>query len=192
MNDDYRVIAEKLQQLFPKGTVQQSGKSAYIPVQAYMKRLDEAAGEFWSWRIIGTPIYISEQRAIMVTGELSLLSATRTGIGFSHFVQDPNPNSVSKYKNAVNSAESDALRNACDKYLMGWKDLAPFREWANNPGVFDIMEQEAKELIETNDVCKKCSKPLDMEDKLFLQLHNVKIPFCSEHVPNHFKKRTDK
>lgn len=190
MAQSYREIAEKLQALFPEGTVQHSGKSSHIPVQVYMKRLEEAAGEFWSWSIIGNPVYQREQRAVIVTGELTILSTTRTGFGLSYYHDDKEPSSVTKYKNAVNSAESDALRSACDKFLMGWKDLAPFREWASNPGVFE--QSTTVSPTTTNLTCTRCQNALTKEDMFFLELCGVKIPYCTEHVPNQFKKRIDK
>ncbi|MER2005813.1 MAG: hypothetical protein ABS939_00050 [Psychrobacillus sp.] len=194
MSKEYREIAEKLQALFPPGTLQLTGKQkAHIPVQAYMKRLEEVAGEAWSWHIVGTPTYQPELKAVTVIGELTILQATRSGLGFSHYVPTSDIKSVSGYKNAVNSAESDAIRNACDKFLMGWQDLAPFRDWGSNPGVFPQMEQSPPNQIksESTPVCTKCSQPLKMEDILFLELHRVNIPFCLEHVPNHFKKKKD-
>lgn len=193
MSELYKEIAEKLQALFPEGTVQKTGISnAHIPVQVYMKRLEEVAGDSWSWRIVGNPIYQAEQQAVLVTGELSIMNATRSGFGFSHFQAKQDPKSVTIYKNAVNSAESDALRNACDKFLMGWKDLAPYREWASNPGVFQQKEKKDTPPQSNLEKCTKCKRELTMEDQLFLELHGINIPFCIDDVPNHFKKRIDK
>ena len=90
MSKEYRDIAEKLQALFPPGTLQLTGnqkaQKAHIPVQAYMKRLEEVAGEAWSWHIVGAPIYQPELKAITVIGELTILQASRSGLGFSHYV----------------------------------------------------------------------------------------------------------
>lgn len=185
MKMDYEEIAQRLQAAFPEGTLQ-TGKSVHIPVQAYLRRLEEAARDMWSWRLVEMPVVQEMDQAIVVRGELTIGESTRSGIGFSHYVREHTSKSVSTYKNSVSAAESDAIRNACDKFLMGWIDLAPHRDWGKNPGVgLSLPEQENS----TKLVCKKCNKLLKAEDVLFMELHDIRLPFCSEHVPPHLHKK---
>lgn len=182
---EYEEIAKQLQLAFPNGTLQK-GKSVHIPVQAYIRRLEDAAGGTWSWSLVDNPVVQEQDHAVVVRGELKIGDTVRSGVGFSFYERDPSARSVSTYKNAVSSAESDAIRNACDKYLMGWVDLAPYRDWGKNPGV--LMEEPAV-APSTNRLCKRCKRPLKSEDELFLELHSIKLPFCSEHVPAHLHKK---
>lgn len=190
MNEQYQLIMKELQAKFPEGTVVNdvNKKRAYIPAQVYIKRLEDVAGDAWSWRLVSEPTYKDTANIMEVRGELSILGATRSGIGFSHYIQSENSKSSSTYKNAVNSAESDAIRNACDKYLMGWKDLAPHREWASNPGVNLI--EAVVETTKESKTCVRCLKPLSSEDFLVLELHKITLNYCSEHIPKHFLKNT--
>lgn len=185
MNKGYQEIAERLQAAFPAGTLQ-TGKAVYIPAQAYIRRLEEAAQDLWSWRLVETPQVQALEQAVVARGELTIAGATRSGVGFSYYVNDSSARSVSAYKNAVSAAESDAIRNACDKFLMGWVDLAPFRDWGLNPGVgIQIPEKESQ----NGRLCTKCRNPLRAEDELFLELHSIRLPFCSNHVPLHLKNK---
>lgn len=186
---NYKELSEKLQAAFPKGTVIETGKhQAYIPVQAYMARLEEAAAGQWQWRVIKEPVVYSEEQAVCVFGELIIAGTVRSGMGFSYYVGKEDTKSVSAFKNAVSGAESDAIRNACDKYLMGWKDLAPYREWASNPGV-GLGETNKLEEPATGVSCVKCGRNLKAEDILFLEVNEIRNRYCKEHVPQHFLRK---
>lgn len=184
LTKNYETIAKELQGAFPEGTLQK-GKSVHIPVQAYIRRLEEAAGGLWSWRLVEYPVVQEQEQAVMVRGELTIDGAVRSGIGSSFYVRDNSVRSVSTFKNAVSAAESDAIRNACDKFLMGWIDLGPHRDWGNNPGVTIQREFETS----SKRVCKRCNKSLLPEDELFLELHSIRLPFCSDHVPAHLQSK---
>lgn len=185
----YKELAEKLQAPFPLGTVIETGKhQAYIPVQAYMARLEEIAAGQWQWRVIKEPIVYSNEQAVCVIGELVVAGTVRSGMGFSYYVNKEDAKSVSAFKNAVSGAESDAIRNACDKFLMGWKDLAQYREWASNPGV-GLGQTQRTEEKDTGVRCIKCQNPLKSEDILFLDVNNIRNHYCKEHVPQHFLKK---
>ena len=186
MTKDYKTIAEELQAAFPEGTLQK-GKSVHIPVQAYIRRLEDAAEGLWSWRLVEYPAVLEQEQAVMVRGELSIDGAVRSGVGCSFYVRDNSSRSVSSFKNAVSAAESDAIRNACDKFLMGWIDLAPHRDWGKNPGVALQPDKENKNLSKR--VCKRCGKHLLPEDELYLELHSIRLPFCSDHVPTHLQNK---
>ncbi|MEX3624989.1 hypothetical protein [Viridibacillus arvi] len=192
---NYKDIAQALQEPFPNGTVQfpsSSKRQAHIPVQVYINRLEKVAGEHWSWTIIGEPMIVEADNAVIVKGELSILGAKRGGMGFSHYVRGKDSKSVSAFKNAVNAAESDAIRSACDKFLMGWSDLAPYRDWGSNAGI-DINLNNRTEAIPEKDVervCQRCAKKLTDVDQLFLEVNRIKLPYCTEHVPKHLIKKT--
>ncbi|MFG3613383.1 hypothetical protein [Rummeliibacillus stabekisii] len=195
MSLSYTDISKLLKESFPPGTVQfTSSKKPYIPVQAYINRLENVAGEQWSWRVIGEPNIIENEQAIVIKGELTILNATRTGLGFSYYSKAENKNnkSVSAFKNAVNAAESDAIRSACDKFMMGWADLAPYRDWGANAGIdipvtkYKTEENTAATSEKRN--CSKCGNVLTAEDDLFLEVNNINLAFCIEHIPKHFLK----
>ena len=47
----YEEVVQKLQASFGVGSLSQ-GRRFYIPSQVYMLRLEQVAGELWSWRVI--------------------------------------------------------------------------------------------------------------------------------------------
>lgn len=188
--DGYKEISVRLQDKFPAGTVIEGNpiSTSYIPVQAYISRLESEAAGLWEWRLVKEPTPYPDDKAIYVQGELSIAGTVRSGIGFSYYSVPENKKSVAAFKNAVNSAESDAIRNACDKFLMGWKDLAPYREWASNPGV-GLAGASVKTAEETTgEICTRCKKSLSPEDLLFLKVNSIRIKYCIDHVPAHLKK----
>lgn len=196
---EYEQIINALQAPFPQGTVKQQGNRAFIPVQAYMVRLEEVAHDMWAWSIVDAPQIDLTSQVVMLRGELSLLSAKRQGIGIAA-IKNGDPSSI---KNAILIAESEALRDACDKFLMGWKDLAPFRkDWGNNPGVTsylfgnaplnqikDFDPQLHSSSPQTNEKCLRCQKFLTSEDLLMLRINSVKHFYCRDHIPTQFIKK---
>lgn len=194
----YQDIQKKLTEPFPKGTLEGKGGSdaKYIPVQAYVTRLEEVAGPYWSWRTVGEPIVYEEQEAIEVRGVLKILSAEREGIGFASYQRYQDTGKIKNFKYVVLAASSEALRDACDKYRMGWSDLAPYRKWSKNPGVGlqVLSEQQDEEGTKqyTNRNCLVCQQALTTDDIELLQQCKVKIDYCEEHIPKHFlKKKTN-
>lgn len=187
MEKTYQMVTEALQAPFPKGAIEfgQSQNHAYIPVQVYIRRLEDVVPGNWSWTLTAEPNYHENEMAVVVRGELTIMNSTRGGIGVARYVREAASKSITTYKNAISAAESDAIRNACDKFLMGWQDLAPYREWSSNPGVKLSKTNKTEDSI----ICKKCSKPLSEEDLLFLSVNNIRIPYCLEHVPNHLRKK---
>lgn len=160
---EYDELIKKLQVPFPSGTVKDKGNRAFIPVQAYMVRLEEAAQDKWGWSIVDAPKIDLASRIVTLRGELTILNTKRQGIGIST-MKDGEPSSI---KNAILIAESEALRDACDKYLMGWKDLAPWRkEWGNNPGVISYTHSSSTNQIE------------GFKMKFIVPLHQLMIAVC--------------
>src|SRR5690554_6718023 len=128
----YQEIHKKLVEPFAEGTLEtrnQSSNNFYIPVQAYIHRLESAAGNFWSWNITSEPIIFEKEGQVMIKGVLKIVDAEREGIGFSNIERFEDTGKIKNLKYAVQSAVSDALRDACDKFEMGWIDLAPYRKW---------------------------------------------------------------
>ncbi|MEK4487924.1 hypothetical protein MHH81_20670 [Psychrobacillus sp. FSL H8-0484] len=190
MEKSFQLIADALQAKFPEGTVEhgQTTAHAYIPVQVYIRRLEEVATGEWSWRLVAEPTYYEKDAAMIVRGELTIMDSTRSGIGAARYIREEPVRNVTSFKNAVSSAESDAIRNACDKFLMGWQDLAPYRDWSNNPGVQLNGTSVTSTGGVTSILCTRCRKPITNEDNLFLQVNDIRIPYCLEHVPKHLKK----
>ena len=180
----YKNLAAQLQANFPPGTVKATGKNkAHIPVQAYMKRLEDVAKEHWHWAIIDMPQLDYQNAVVFVKGELIIGDTRRQGIGVATFKAGES----GTIKTATATAESEAFRDACDKFLMGWKDLAPYRDWANNPAINLVSSQKVEPVTEIR-TCLKCNKTLEQQDLAFLAIHNINLSYCSEHVPKHFIK----
>jgi hypothetical protein len=100
-------------------------------------------------------------------------------------------------KQFVSAAESNAMRAACDHFEVGWVDLAPFREWAGNPGIGLLggTKNKASSLPSSpanTKVCKKCSKPLTVQDMEELKQYNIDILFCKDDIPPHMKRHGKK
>lgn len=192
----YDEIKEKLAAPFPNGTVEvntNNNNNARIPVQAYLQRLEEVAGAYWSWRLVGDPVIYERESQVQVKGILKILNAEREGIGFANFTTYSDTGKIQNLKNAILSAESDALRKACDKYRMGWKDLAPYRDWSNNPGV--NIDKQHQKVLNNDDVnlstlkCVKCQKYLTKEEEQFLADNRIKINYCKDDIPLQLLKK---
>lgn len=183
----YNDLAPKLQEQFPEGTVKVISKNkAHIPVQAYMKRLEDVAKGNWHWSIMDMPQLDTNVGIVFVKGELTILDTKRQGIGVGKF-KTPESGLI---KVATATAESEAFRDACDKFLMGWKDLAKYREWGTNPGVTGVSKPATtgnENAVEIRN-CLRCKKPLTLQDEAFLNIQDIKLNYCSEHVPKHFLK----
>lgn len=54
-------------------------------------------------------------------------------IGFLNFKRNEDTGRMQNLKDSIFFAESDALREACHKFRMGWVDLSPYSNWAKNP-----------------------------------------------------------
>lgn len=194
----YRDIHQKLIEPFPEGTLvskEDDDYRRYIPVQPYIHRLEEAAGVYWSWRITGDPVIYREERQVMVRGILKIVETEREGIGFAHFQTFQDTGKIKNLKYAITSAASDALRDACDKFEMGWVDLAPYRSWGENPGIgqaaFHAHQSKGTGSTSTSTAgpkCIKCQIDLTTQDIEILKNHNIKHNYCSEHIPAHLRK----
>ncbi len=191
----YRDIHKRLVELFPPGTIEMrenDPESRYIPVQPYIQRLEEAAGTFWSWRLTGDPIIFEKEDQVMVRGVLKVVEAEREGIGFANFQRYPDTGKIKNLKYAINSAASDALRDACNLFGMGWKDLAPYRKWAQNPGagLMDYVQTSSRSNSEASSItkCIKCQKALSVEDELLLKELNIRHRYCQDHIPKHLRR----
>ncbi|MFY0520559.1 hypothetical protein ACOMCU_22420 [Lysinibacillus sp. UGB7] len=197
----YSEIVEKLRKPFPPGTVKIStdGTRGHIPVQVYMSRLEDAAESQWHWRIIGEPFINYDKHFVIVKGEITLVDAIRQGLGIAKLTKAD----TTSIKNALMTAESEAFRDACDKFKMGWIDLAPYREWALNPGInlprnSLITETSTIENYDpnihsvmpaSNRTCLKCQKQLSQKEELLLSMNGIKFAYCKEHVPKQLVKK---
>lgn len=188
-------IWSRLKKPFPMGSIEAKKGlegAKYIPVQVYIHRLNEVAGIHYSWSINNT-IVDNQNNVVVVTGTLSIVDAKRDGIG-SAIMQRDTSGSVINLKDTIRSAASDALRNACDLYEMGWHDLAPFRDWGRNPGAGIKKSSHAGDSSSVSQgsgvSCVKCRKMLSDEDLAFLKMHRITVKFCRDDVPNHFLKNS--
>jgi hypothetical protein len=201
----YYAILDKLTLPFPPGTVEfknNNKASAYIPSHAIQNRIRSVAGPYWSWRIsTDKPIYHEETDEIEVRGVLTILHASAEGQGFAKLDRYEDSKKIKFYKEAVRAAASDAFRDAADYFGIGHHDLAPYRKWAENPGVGLINDAKMQSLGSTAsgdlgkrltvEHCKKCGVLLTQEDIEYLKLVNWTIKVCKEHVPEHQKRKYD-
>lgn len=200
----YTEIMEQLRRPFPSGTVKVSdnGTRGHIPVQIYLSRLEDVAESQWDWRIVGDPVLNLENKFVIVKGEIKLIDTVRQGLGIAN-IKKADPTSI---KNALMTAESEAFRDACDKFKMGWIDLAPYRDWSKNPGIAQSNQSilNERETIENFDPsvhsimpltgrnCMKCKKQLSSTEELFLNTNGIKFAYCRDHVPKQLvKKQTE-
>ncbi|RRJ54686.1 hypothetical protein EHV15_34375 [Paenibacillus oralis] len=200
----YDEIMFKLTAPFPPNTVEfknpRKPASAYIPSHAFQHRIRTDAGPYWSWRITtDKPIYHEETDEIEVRGVLTILHASAEGQGFATLDRYSDTKKIKFYKESVRAATSDALRDAADFFGIGWSDLAPYREWAKNPGAGleksggsdDLKALHLpKQKVEVKR-CKKCGAVLTQEDLDYLILVRWTNQVCMKDVPDHQKKKFD-
>lgn len=200
----YDEIMQRLTAPFPAGTVEfksNNKASAYIPSHSFQYRIRTQAGPYWSWRITTQkPIFHEETDEIEVRGVLTILNASSEGQGFAKLERHSDSKKIKFYKESIRAATSDSLRDAADFFGIGHRDLAPYREWANNPGSGLIDPDKIKptqnmttERIETFEVfhCLKCEAVLSHEDLEYLKLVRWNNKVCQVHVPDHQKKKFD-
>ncbi|MBP1931965.1 hypothetical protein [Ammoniphilus resinae] len=195
MQKIYREIHKKLTEPFPEGTLEAQERdpnSKYIPVQPYIHRLEEAAGVHWSWHLTGPPVIYETEDLVQVTGVLKILDAEREGVGFSNLQRYSDTKKIRNLKEAIRSAGSDALRDAADKFEMGWKDLAPFRKWAKNPGAGLVSATQRSSREEKTQQCMRCKVPLNQEDIRMLEELSITMLYCQEHIPAHLIRNARK
>ena len=111
------------------------------------------------------------------------------GTGFSTLRMDNGR--IVNLRNAIKSAKSDCIRDACDNLEMGWIDLADFRDWAKNPGIgMDFKRGMSESRNSSEQTCTVCQKNLDHDDIRYLsQFPNIdRWLWCKEHLPMHMKR----
>ncbi len=95
--------------------------------------------------------------------------------------------------------------NAVDSWQMGWKDLASYREWAKNPALAHLKEEDIPPVSGVQNVshsraivdksCTRCGKRLSQNEvdllKAIPDFNHSKLSYCFEHLPDHFKRRID-
>lgn len=190
----YKTLIKELTAAFPKGTVENADtpSRASIPVQAYINRLEEVAGNLWSWKTSGDPIIYEKEDQIQIKGVLKIMDAEREGIGFSNIQRYADTGKIMNLKHSILSAESDALRKACDKFRMGWKDLAPYRKWGSNPGIGIEVTEVNKGASSISVKCVKCNRPLTMDEVNFLKNNSIRINYCKDDIPDQLLKNRRK
>jgi hypothetical protein len=202
----YQEILFKLTAAFPPNTVEfktNNKASAYIPSHPYKFRVRSTAGPYWSWKpSIERPIYHEESDEIEMRGVLTILTSSCEGQGFAKLDRSGNDKQIRFYKESIRAALSDAFRDAADGFGIGHVDLAPYREWAKNPGTglvpLTAGKKEPEGDTKNNEVikeevkyCKKCGKVLTRDDLNYLEVVKWSNQVCKEDVPKHQKKKFD-
>ncbi|MDQ0255594.1 hypothetical protein J2S74_002976 [Evansella vedderi] len=177
----FEKIHSKLVEEFPEGTVRFTNSNklttAYIPHEAYIERLNDVCGPFWSFVRNGEAKIHRNEKLVEVSGVLRILDAERDGTGFHKFNVNEKGDIIN-LNYAIRSAKSDAIRDACDLFGMGWKDLHKFRKGEK---VTSVPESSM-----SGRECIKCRNPLSNEDIQELKKLNVDIDFCRKDIPPHF------
>lgn len=186
----YQSLMERLTASFPKGTVDTNNRAS-IPVQVYIQRLEEVVGPLWSWQTKGDPLIFETENQVQVKGILKILDAEREGTGLANLQRYSDSGKISNLKHAILSAESDALRKACDKFRMGWIDLAPYRDWSKNPGVRINADRENDNANSHGDSvsCVKCNQRLTNSEMNFLKENDIRINYCKNDIPEQLLKK---
>ncbi|MCM3716590.1 Rad52/Rad22 family DNA repair protein [Alkalihalobacillus oceani] len=176
----YQELMQRLRAPFPSESImhRKGGKGSYIPTDAYVQRLEEEAGRHWSWSIKQGPIFLENDNILMI-GTLTILGATRDGSGTAIAIKKDN-----KYTNlnyTIRAAAQDALRDACDQFMIGWSNLKKGK---------DNLSQTKEEKVEVpaDKRCAKCGEIVNPEQLNWLMERNIKLFFCEQHVPKHFSK----
>lgn len=192
----YREIHKKLTAPFPAGTVEgkeNDSNQKFIPVQPYIHRLEEAAGVHWSFKMTGQPIIYEAEDLVQVNGVLKILNAEREGNGFSNLQRYRDTRKIRNLKEAIRAACSDCLRDCCNLFEMGWRDLAPYRKWSNNPGVGLKTSAARINGAESEDrTCIRCKEKLTEEDERLLKELKVSVNYCASHIPDHLTRNRKK
>ena len=132
-------------------------------------------------------------------GVLNILNSSSEGQGFAVLERDKTNKKIQFYRESIRSAVSDAFRDAADYFAVGHQDLAPYRKWADNPGlglkhVEDTLE-ETNATGESNievKYCLKCGVVLSQDDLIYLKTVRWNNTVCKDHVPDHQKKKYDR
>lgn len=183
--DDFHALLERLQAPFPTGAVKHRNINnklsiSYIEADTYIERLNDIAGEHWDWRLHKDPVFYD--REVMVIGTLSIMHATRDGIGTAPL--NKKDGQITNMKYALRSASHDALRHACDLFGMGWENLKKTSLSFDSPKEVSITEKPPTH----SDICQKCKTPLTSEDQTFLAFHQIHLSFCQSCTPAHLLK----
>ncbi|WP_240416523.1 hypothetical protein [Paenibacillus periandrae] len=189
----YASIMKKIKEPFPEGTVikkNASDKSAYIPVHTYVKKLNDSAGGYYTWRITtDKPIIHAEQGLLEMRGLLTILNTSNEGQGFQLITFKKGSQVINNFDETIKAATRRALVNAMDMFEAGWVDLAPYREWAKSPGL-GLIDNKSEEDDDSanNPDCVSCGCKLTNQEVAIIKgVWNVY--YCSAHIPNFVKKK---
>lgn len=193
-------ILDELQKTFPEGTV----KKQSIPAQAYIDRLNKVAGPYCSI-LDKSHSYIPEYNTVTFTVTIDILGVKRDGTG----IQKVTNNSM---RDAFAGAKTNAIRDACNMFQMGWRDLAKYRDWGNSLGITILqdenispnkgtiiprdkgsnksIEKEKQQNAQQN--CVKCLGVLLPEDHEERNKYGVAPLYCKKCLPEHFRVNATK
>lgn len=189
----FKAIHEELIKPFPEGTVElknNNAKSAYIPVQAYINRVNEVAGHLAKWRLTtAEAINHPKEKLLEMRGVLQILDTEYEGIGFADYDINASTGGISYKGEIIRTAISHAFVDACNKFQIGWIDLN--RDWASNVGVGVVQRLEEGKSLPTNEPSVKCIMPncTNNIDRKLLEKMNWKIHHCPDHIPDYHKKK---
>lgn len=188
--DKYQEIMSALCEPFPKGTVKkktENNRSAHIPVQAYIQRLNKAAGGFYTWTITTEkPIIHLDQMKIEMRGKLTIMNTSNEGQGFQNFYYIKDSRQIQDFEGTVKAAVRRALVDALNAFEAGWKDLANYRDWGY---LIEDYEGESQSDEETDVLCVTCQCTLTKQEIEQLLMIKWKIMYCDKHVPDFVRKK---
>ncbi|SDJ18564.1 Rad52/Rad22 family DNA repair protein [Alteribacillus bidgolensis] len=174
----FESILQQLQEAFPEEVVRKRKINdkvtySYIEVDHYVERLNHVAGNTWSWLLQKEPVLYDKE--VLVIGTLDIMGAKRDGIGTAPLKKQNGAATNLKY--AIRSASQDALRDACDLFGMGWKNLKHVKK-----------PREGTTLSSNSPTCQKCKTPIPDNQLEWLQKNRINLYFCENCVPAHLRK----
>lgn len=198
---DYEKVILQLKGRFPPETVVKSNRG-FIPNQVYTDRLEAATEGRWSLEVRELDINPSAGY-IKAIVRVYIGEYFRDGYGVIE-LKGQGKDEV-KIVSATDQVINQGFVNAVDSWQMGWKDLAPHREWGKNPALAHLKDDDAppapgvlKPLQSRENVdksCTRCGKRLSQNEvdllKAIPDFNLGKLSYCFEHLPDHFKRRLD-
>ncbi|WP_031463726.1 hypothetical protein [Paenibacillus polymyxa] len=196
---DYEAVILQLKERFPPDTVVKSNRG-FIPNQVYTDRLEAATGGRWS-------LEVRELDINPAAGYIKAIVRVYIGDYFrdGYGIADLTGKDELKIANATDLVINQGFVNAVDSWQMGWKDLASYREWAKNPALAYLQEEDIPPVSGVQNVsqsraivdksCTRCGKRLSQNEvdllKAIPDFNHSKLSYCFEHLPDHFKRRVD-
>ncbi len=196
--EKYYEATKLLKEKFPPETVKMrdDGTRAFIPNQVYTDRLDRVLQGEWSKEIRELEVNVPHQYVKAIV-RVYIGPAYRDGSGIATIT-------TTGLRNAEERAKSSAFVDALDTWELGWRDLAPFNEWGNNPALSHLSDaplektpslSSIQSLTDHRCIFPDCHQVLIQQDievlKLIPNFNITKMKYCVKHLPDAFVRKLE-